>query len=186
MHREPLTIRHVAADEALPPFGGPRKLLAWLEGLHFAAATVALLWFGLPYFVTSLGQMSERFRQVGGVSTDQLNRAAFGLLCIAYAVGTWYSALCLRRHVGRAFSIRWAWAHLVTGVGTPLSLLTWLVLTRESVKQVYACLGVKVVLERVLLPNPAQRPPLPVLPIPAIPLEVETLKLWEPSNCSKP
>lgn len=179
-------MRSVAANEHLPPFGGPRKWLAWLEGLHFAAATVALLWFGLPYFVTSLGQMSERFRQVGVVTTDQLNRAALGLICIAYAVGTWYSASCLRRHVRREFSVRWAWAHVVTVVGMPLALLTWLVLTRESVKQVYACLGIKVVLERVLLPNPAQQRPLPVLPIRAMPVEGETLNLWQFEGSSKP
>jgi hypothetical protein len=130
--------------------------------------------------------MGERFRQVGVVTTDQLNRAGFGLVCIAYAVGTWYSAVCLRRHIRREFSTRWAWAHVITVVATPLALLTWLVLSRESVKQVYACLGVKIVLERVLLPGSAQQRPLPVLPIPAIPIESEKLKLWHPRESLKP
>jgi hypothetical protein len=65
-------------DDNLVEWEQPRFWLAWLEGLHFAAVTPALL-FGVCLLLPAVAGIAERFRLVGVPSRPKV-RAAWAIL----------------------------------------------------------------------------------------------------------
>jgi hypothetical protein len=135
-----------------PPW--PLTLLEWL---HYLAGILAVLIGGLVFVLPAAVGMVARYGQFGVLPTDYLNRLVFGLFGIAYGVGSCYSASRIGRRMRREFSLRWAFTHVLTVIGAPLALLTWLVLTRESIRQAYASI---------------QLPFTPLLVSPSLPVKV--------------
>jgi len=148
----------VAGHHFARRWSGARLAVGLLEGCHYIAGILSILVGGMFVLPALLGLL-DRYGQFGALPPDHINRLLFGLFVVAYGVGSCYSASSIGRRLRRGFSLRWAFAHLPTVIWTPLAPLTWLVLTRESVKQVYE--DMQLPFTPLLMP-----PPLPVKAIP--------------------
>ena len=137
-----------------------RAALSLAEVLHYVLGTLGLI-VSVPILGGGITNLLGGVGRWGVVSWRDADRCLTGLLIVAYAWLTLRSASRMGRRRGRTFSLRWAAAHAVTIVALPLAFLTWLVLTRESVKELYE--------SRVLPFEPRILPP--ALPVPVVPLE---------------
>ena len=136
-----------------------RAALTLVEVLHYLTGVAAfipggiLLLSGALEFLRGVGQ--------GAVPWRDVDKCLTALAFVAYSTLTIRSAWFMGQLRQRQFSVYWAWAHVVVLPALPLALLTWLVLSRRSVKQLYESRIVP--FEPLVLPPP--------LPVPVIRLE---------------
>jgi len=141
------------------PYRRALRALLLVEVLHYLAGIAAFI----PGGVLLLSGGFEFLRGVGQgiVQWRDVDKCLTALAVLAYGTLTCRSASFMGWPKKRQFSLYWAWAHVIVVPALPLALLTWLVLSRRSVKQLYESRIVP--FEPLMLPPP--------LPIRVIPLE---------------
>ena len=135
-------------------------LLTVVAVFHYLLAAPAFF-FSIGNFFAAASSMMQRMGNWGVISGWDMRRLAFGIVGLAYGVGTIYSVRLIERRVRRGFSLAWATAHLLTLIGAPIALLTWAVLSLRSVRELYD--GVAAPFEPRMRPPPVPVPVLPVL-----------------------
>jgi hypothetical protein len=135
-----------------------RAAMTVVEVLHYLMAVLAFLPGGV-LLLSGLFDLLNRLGQ-GLVVWRDVDKCLTALVFIVYGAFTVRSASMMGRLRRREFSVYWAWAHAVTIAALPLALVTWLVLSRRSVKELYA--------SRIMPFEPLVLPP--PLPMPVIPL----------------
>ena len=137
--------------------------LALVEASHYVWAGLVST-MGLAILVGPVLMILQRLGNWGVVSKWDVYRALPGLAVMAYVGMTICVGRCIGRRTHRRLTLFWQVAHLLTVLGIPVALMTWLTLTRRAVRDAY---------ESVVLPfEPRMLPP--PLPVPAILLtEVE-------------
>ena len=148
-----------------------RALLLLVEVLHYVVGVFGVL-ACLPLLLGGLSDLLGRVGQWGVVAWHDVDRCLTGLAVLAYGILTLRSASLMGRRKHRRFSAWWALAHVPTVLALPLALLTWLVLSRPPVKELYE--------SRVLPFEPVVRPP--PLPVPVIPLEPAAAATRDPAT----
>jgi hypothetical protein len=124
----------------------------WGSTLGFVAAAMT---FG------AVAQMLERFGNWGVLSKWDVDRLVWPLALLTYCALTVRFGLYIGKRTAWRSTMQWSALHALTVIGLPSALFTWLVLTRESVKEAY----------RDAVPSFEPRVFPPPLPIPVLPLE---------------
>ena len=140
-----------------------RRVRFWLS-LVEAAHHVWGGTIGVAAALVSFGavvRILERFGNWGVLSKWDVDRLVWPLALLTYCALTVRFGLYIGKRTAWRSTIKWSALHALTVIGLPLALFTWLVLTRESVKEAY----------RDAVPSFEPRLFPPPLPIPVLPLE---------------
>jgi hypothetical protein len=129
-------------DDEIPLAGYVRRYqrgTRWLTALEIVHKVWGYLC--LLVAVTTVGMaildMSRATRRGSTPHPSTFGWLFAGLAGLLYVGLTFYSTHLIEHRKGRAFSLAWGAAHALTVVGLPLALLTWLGLTRASVRELY-------------------------------------------------